>query len=208
MMSIINIIIFGVCSMSVSYFDIGYMHIKRKKLKSEFEKKFNTKGYKVAKDVDLISLIKQDVVSDSESSARILLSMLPVFNLYPFIIITSKKLDKEYNTILSKLDNQEYFDYLEKNKYIYNKDTISKTKEILGKKIKENHKTNNEFMGFEMSDSLEKMKDKRKLLDEMIYVKEIEEMEKNGSYQESEKRHGKVKRMSFLGKNGYGKKDG
>ena len=91
-----------------SIFNFIYMHKKEKKLHLEFDKKLKDKGYeKTNDDSSLISLIADEVIERGEYAARLLLSIFPVANLYPFIQIITKKLDKEYNTILNSLDNRE-----------------------------------------------------------------------------------------------------
>ena len=95
-----------------------YMYTKRKKLHLEFDQKIKNKGYeKTDVNEDLVFLISDEVVDNDDFAARVILSMFPVLNLYPFIQIITKKLDKEYKTILDNLDNQKVLACLEKNKY-------------------------------------------------------------------------------------------
>jgi len=165
-----------------SIFNIIYMHKKEKKLHLEFDKKLKDKGYeKTNDDSSLISLIVDEVIERGEYAARLLLSIFPVANLYPFIQIITKKLDKEYNTILNSLDNRELLDSLEERRYIYNQNTILKGKENIISKIDEMskadeaNKNTNKHIEISENDSLEQLKQKEVLLNEMIYLKSLEE---------------------------------
>ncbi len=176
-----------------SIFNIIYMHKKEKKLHLEFDKKLKDKGYeKTNDDSSLISLIVDEVIERGEYAARLLLSIFPVANLYPFIQIITKKLDKEYNTILNSLDNRELLDSLEERRYIYNQNTILKGKENIISKIDEMskadeaNKNTNKHIEISENDSLEQLKQKEVLLNEMIYLKSLEEMTQVVSYQKCE----------------------
>jgi len=176
-----------------SIFNIIYMHKKEKKLHLEFDKKLKDKGYeKTNDDSSLISLIADEVIERGEYAARLLLSIFPVANLYPFIQIITKKLDKEYNTILNSLDNRELLDSLEESRYIYNQNTILKGKENIISKIDEMskadeaNKNTNKHIEISENDSLEQLKQKEVLLNEMIYLKSLEEMTQVVSYQKCE----------------------
>ena len=151
------------------------------------------KGYeKTNDDSSLISLIADEVIERGEYAARLLLSIFPVANLYPFIQIITKKLDKEYNTILNSLDNRELLDSLEESRYIYNQNTILKGKENIISKIDEMskadeaNKNTNKHIEISENDSLEQLKQKEVLLNEMIYLKSLEEMTQVVSYQKCE----------------------
>ena len=176
-----------------SIFNFIYMHKKEKKLHLEFDKKLKDKGYeKTNDDSSLISLIVDEVIERGEYAARLLLSIFPVANLYPFIQIITKKLDKEYNTILNSLDNRELLDSLEERRYIYNQNTILKGKENIISKIDEMskadeaNKNTNKHIEISENDSLEQLKQKEVLLNEMIYLKSLEEMTQVVSYQKCE----------------------
>lgn len=176
-----------------SIFNFIYMHKKEKKLHLEFDKKLKDKGYeKTNDDSSLISLIVDEVIERGEYAARLLLSIFPVANLYPFIQIITKKLDKEYNTILNSLDNRELLDSLEESRYIYNQNTILKGKENIISKIDEMskadeaNKNTNKHIEISENDSLEQLKQKEVLLNEMIYLKSLEEMTQVVSYQKCE----------------------
>ena len=176
-----------------SIFNFIYMHKKEKKLHLEFDKKLKDKGYeKTNDDSSLISLIADEVIERGEYAARLLLSIFPVANLYPFIQIITKKLDKEYNTILNSLDNRELLDSLEESRYIYNQNTILKGKENIISKIDEMskadeaNKNTNKHIEISENDSLEQLKQKEVLLNEMIYLKSLEEMTQVVSYQKCE----------------------
>lgn len=176
-----------------SIFNFIYMHKKEKKLHLEFDKKLKDKGYeKTNDDSSLISLIADEVIERGEYAARLLLSIFPVANLYPFIQIITKKLDKEYNTILNSLDNRELLDSLEESRYIYNQNTILKGKENIISKIDEMskadeaNKNTNKHIEISENDSLEQLKQKEVLLNEMIYLKSLEEMPQVVSYQKCE----------------------
>ncbi len=164
-----------------SFIDCIYMYIKEKKLHSEFDKKLKSKGYKkVDENHNLTSLIANEVVNRDKYATRLLLSMFPVFNLYPFVQIITKKLDREYKTILNSLDNQEVLNILEKMKYIFNENTIFKVKENITSKMDEIIKDdetniNNKHIEISENDSLIQLKQKKKLLDEMIYLQEMEQ---------------------------------
>ena len=170
-----------------------YMYTKRKKLHLEFDQKIKNKGYeKTDVNEDLVFLISDEVVDNDDFAARVILSMFPVLNLYPFIQIITKKLDKEYKTILDNLDNQKVLACLEKNKYIYNQNTILKIKENIVNKMDEINKISeynintNKQIKISQSDSLEQLKEKKALLDEMIYLQNLDEMEQILSHQEYE----------------------
>lgn len=169
------------------------MYKKEKKLHFEFDKKLNDKGYqKTNNNVNLVSLISSSVVESEEYAARILLSMFPVANLYTFIKIITKKLDNEYNAILDSLDNEEVLDTLEENRHIYNQKSILMRKDNLVNKIAKRNKTDehnkntSESIKIGENDSLEQLKQKKELLDEMIYIRSLEEMSQVSSIQEYE----------------------
>lgn len=167
-----------------SFLNLMYIFKKEEKLKLELDKKIKDKGYEKTNDnSDLFSLIADKVGNSSEYSARLILSMFPVANLYTFILIIIKKLEKEYDAILNSLDNRELLDSLEEDKYIYNQNTILKKKEDIVNGISEinkanesNNQNNNSYFEISENDSLEQLKQKKALLNEMIYLKNLEEM--------------------------------
>ena len=83
-------------------------------------------------------------------------------------------------------------DFLEEKKYIFNQNTIFKVKEnIISKmdeinKIDESSINNNKHIEISENDSLNQLKQKKKLLDEMIYLQNLKEMEQDFSYKEFE----------------------
>lgn len=181
-----------------------YMHAKEKKLHLEFYKKLKNKGYVKTDDHNLFFLIADEVVERGEYAARMLLSMFPFFNLYPFVQIITKKLDWEYNTILNSLDNQEVLDFLEEKKYIFNQNTILRVKENIVSKMDEMIKidgsniNNNKHIEISETDSLNQLKQKKKLLEELIYLQNLKEMEQDFSHQACEEDKdlvGKIKQL-------------
>lgn len=200
-----EVIIFGGVSGLISLFNILFMYKKEKKLRFEFDKKLNDIGYKKSDDnVDLIPLLASSVVDRGEYAARILLSMFPFTNLYPFIKIINKTLDKEYNAILGSLDDKDVLDTLEDNRYIYSQESILIRKDNLINKITEMNETDepntddNESLKFSENDSLEQLKQKREMLDEMIYIRKIAEMDQASSYQDSAENSEEVKKEKQL----------
>lgn len=176
----INLIVVGLYI--PSFFNMVYIFKKEKKLHLEFDKKLKDKGYeKTNDDSNLISLIANKVVDREEYAVRLMLCMFPVVNLYPFIQIITKEVDKENNTILNSLDNKEVLDSLEESRHIYNQNTILRGKaNIVSKidemsKVDEINKTTNKHIVISENDSLEQLKQKEALLDEMIYLKSLEE---------------------------------
>ena len=164
-----------------SFVNVIYMHTKKKKLHLEFDKKLKDKGYeKTDANSNLVSLISDAVVDREEYAARVILSIFPITNLYAFVEIITKKLDKEYKAILGSLDNKEVLDALEEDRYIYNQNTILKGKENIVNKMGEMSKTDepnntaSECIEISTKDSLEQMKQKKALLDEMIYIRNLE----------------------------------
>lgn len=172
----------------VSFFDIVYMQVKERKLKLEFSKKLKEKGYKkVDDDFDLFSQIYFAVVDRNEYAGRVLTSIFPITNLYTFSKIIRKQLDKEYNTALDSVDNEEVLNILEENKHIYGENTISeRISHIENKVSKINENNNNQVVVVDKNDSLETLTEKRELLNEMIYLRNLQELEKNNASQETE----------------------
>ncbi len=175
-----------------SLINVIYMGRKEIKLHLEFDKKLKDKGYEKTDDHNLFSLIADEVVDRGKYATRILLSLFPVSNLYPFIQIITKKLDCEYKTILDSLDNQEVLEFLEEKKYIFNQNTIFRVKENIISKMDEMIKVDgssiddNKHIVISENDSLNQLKQKKKLLNEMIYLQKLKEMEENFLHQEPE----------------------
>ncbi len=174
-----------------SFIDIIYMHIKEKKLHLEFYEKLKNKGYEKTDDYNLVSYIANGVIDHGKYATRIVLSLFPFFNLYPFFQIITKKLSQEYKTILDSLDKEEVLNLLEEKKYIFNQNTISKVKENIKSKMDEMIKidesiNDNKHIKIRENDSLNQLKQKKELLDEMIYLQNLKEKEQIFLYQESE----------------------
>ena len=193
-----------------SFINVIYMGKKEIKLHLEFDKKLKDKGYEKTDDYNLVSLIADEVVDRREYATRILLSLFPVSNLYPFIQIITKKLDCEYKTILDSLDNQEVLESLEEKKYIFNQNTIFRVKENIISKMDEMIKIDgssiddNKHIEISENDSLKQLKQKKKLLNEMIYLQKLKKMEQNFLHQESETDKdltGKGKQLGLIKKN-------
>lgn len=85
--------------------------------------------------------------------------------------------------MINSLDKEEILDYLEGEKYIYNQNTVAKREKNLVEKIDEISKDTNGLVEFSKKDSLEMLRQKRVLLNEMIYLKNLEEMSKEDSSQ-------------------------
>ncbi len=189
----------------ISFFNIIYMHKKEKKLHFNFDKKLKDKGYeKINNNSSLLSLIADEVVKPDEYATRIILSLFPVTNLYPFIQIITKKLNEEDNTILNSLDNRELLNTLEEGRYIYNQNTILRGKESIASKIDEMSKANepnkktNKHVEISKNDSLEQLKQKKALLDEMIYLRNLEKMAQAVPYEEDKERTEKGKQLELI----------
>ncbi len=157
-----------------TFINYEYMNIKENMLHLEFDKKLKNKGYEKTDDHDLVSLIADKVVNRGEYAARILLSLFPICNLIPFMQIMTKKLDREYKTILNSLDNQEILELLEEQKYIFNQNTIFEVEENITSKMDE---MNSQHIEISKNDSLNQLKQKKELLDEMIYLQSLKEKE-------------------------------
>lgn len=190
-----------------SFINYIYMYTKEKKLHLKFYQKLKDKGYEKTYDSNLVSLISDEIVDRGEYAARIILSIFPFSNLIPFVQIITKKLAQEYKTILNSLDNQEVLNFLEEKKYIFNQNTIFKVKEnIISKmdeinKIDESSINNNKHIEISETDSIDQLKQKKKLLDEMIYLQNLKEMEQVFShqvYEEDKNLAGKRKQLKLI----------
>lgn len=169
-----------------------------------------SKGYKET-DIDsqLFSLIADRVVNREKYASRILLSIFPISNLYPFFEIITKKLNREYNAILNSLDDEELLNSLEEDGYIYNQNTILKERKDITSKIEEmckieqsDENINDKYIKISENDSLEMIKRKKALLDRMIYLGNIEEMDQislNQEYEDNEQNQG-VKQLGLIRK--------
>lgn len=166
----------------ITLFNIIYIILKEEKAFKKFKKKLNDKGYKKIKSRSAFNTLDEKLIFE-KNYIRMILSAFPILNFYPFIEIISKKIDREYVTMINSLDKEEILDYLEGEKYIYNQNTVAKREKNLVEKIDEISKDTNGLVEFSKKDSLEMLRQKRVLLNEMIYLKNLEEMSKEDSSQ-------------------------
>ncbi len=185
----------------VSLIDMFYIFQKEKKLTKEFDYKLQEKDYKkVDTDVNIAFVVAGAIVDRSKYATRILCSLAPFTNLYPLYHIVSKKIAKEHEQILNSLDNTLVLEHLEHYHYIYNEETIEKRKKQLESVSSENNKTE-EFVKQNQNDTLEELSKKREMLDEMIYLKNLETVREDDTNKESTLSYQKVKQRKEKPKN-------